>query len=96
MTNNSKELVVRRSYPWVEGRVIPVWAESAIIAQSGGPVMTVVCEMSEQKQASGWPKFNIAYLDVGLGLIICQQTAENITHHVIRYMPIDEKGIENE
>ncbi|RDA68307.1 hypothetical protein DVH07_06300 [Hafnia paralvei] len=96
MHSNSKEPVTRRSYPWVEGLIIPVYARDAIISQAGGPTMTIVCEMSEQKQKKGWPKFSLAHIDVGIGLIICQDTAENISSHVVRYMPIDAREQSNE
>ena len=53
MHSNSKEPVTRRSYPWVEGLIIPAYASDAIISQAGGPTMMIVCEMSEQKQKQG-------------------------------------------
>lgn len=96
MHSNSKEPVTRRSYPWVWGLVIPEFVCDAIIKRPSGPMMTIVCEMSEQKQAEGWPKFAMAYLDIVPGVIICQHTAENISSHVVRYMPIDAQEQSND
>ncbi|HAG3150050.1 TPA: hypothetical protein G8O65_004083 [Salmonella enterica] len=51
--------------------------------------MMVLVELDKDKQREGWPRFCMAVLDVLMGIIICHQTAENISSHVIRYMPID-------
>lgn len=95
MTYSNRSTIVplcktyRRTYPWVEGRVIPNWAKDAIKQSPGDPVMMVLVELDKDKQREGWPRFCMAVLDVLMGIIICHQTAENISSHVIRYMPID-------
>lgn len=80
----------RRSFPWVdcENRfVIPDRIKEVELAISGGPIIEVLAELDTDLQKQGWPKFQSAHID--LKWIICNNTNQNITAHVIRYLPID-------
>lgn len=80
----------RRSFPWVDcenGFIIPDRIKEVELAISGGPIIEVLAELDTDLQKQGWPKFQSAHID--LKRIICNNTNQNITAHVIRYLPID-------
>lgn len=80
----------RRSFPWVDcenGFIIPDRVKEVELAISGGPIIEVLAELDTDLQKQGWPKFQSAHID--LKRVICNHTNQNITAHVIRYLPID-------
>lgn len=80
----------RRSFPWVDcenGFIIPDRIKEVELAISGGPIIEVLAELDTDLQKQGWPKFQSAHID--LKRVICNHTNQNITAHVIRYLPID-------
>lgn len=84
----------RRSFPWVDcenGFIIPDRIKEVELAISGGPIIEVLAELDTDLQKQGWPKFQSAHID--LKRIICNNTNQNITAHVIRYLPIDAREV---
>lgn len=80
----------RRSFSWVgceNGFIIPDRIKEVELAISGGPIIEVLAELDTDLQKQGWPKFQSAHID--LKRVICNNTNQNITAHVIRYLPID-------
>ncbi|MGL5485994.1 MAG: hypothetical protein ACRDC6_06875 [Shewanella sp.] len=87
---DSAPYFARRSFPWVDcenGFIIPDRIKEVELAISGGPIIEVLAELDTDLQKQGWPKFQSAHID--LKRIICNNTNQNITAHVIRYLPID-------
>ena len=87
----------RRSFPWVDcenGFIIPDRIKEVELAISGGPIIEVLAELDTDLQKQGWPKFQSAHID--LKRIICNNTNQNITAHVIRYLPIDAREFTHE
>ena len=48
------------------------------------------------KQSQGWPQFIAAYIDMRLNRYICGNTAENVSDHVLRYLPFDHSEVETD
>lgn len=87
----------RRSFPWVDcenGFIIPDRIKEVELAISGGPIIEVLAELDTDLQKQGWPKFQSAHID--LKRVICNNTNQNITAHVIRYLPIDAREFTHE
>lgn len=89
--------LARRSFSWVgceNGFVIPDRIKEVELEISGGPIIEVLAELDTDLQKQGWPKFQSAHID--LKRIICNNTNQNITAHVIRYLPIDAREFTHE
>lgn len=84
----------RRSFSWVgceNGFIIPDRVKEVELAIPGGPIIEVLAELDTDLQKQGWPKFQSAHID--LKRVICNNTNQNITAHVIRYLPIDAREV---
>lgn len=80
---------MKKSYDWVEGLLIPESAAGSMYQADTGPEIFALVELSEEKTAEGWPKFSPCIIDIALGMAICERTRENVTEHVVRWLPID-------
>lgn len=79
----------RTSYRWVEGNLIPEWVKALAVGVYTCEGIPVITEISSYKRKKGWPPFQLATIDMRLSIIVCASTGENITRHVLRYMPLD-------
>lgn len=80
----------RRSFPWVDcenGFIIPDRIKEAELAILDEPIIVVLAEVDEDLQDQGGSKFRAAHINQEQ--VICNDTNQNITAHVIRYLPID-------
>ncbi|AWL70679.1 TPA: hypothetical protein I8438_001528 [Serratia marcescens] len=87
------ECVSRKAFPWVEGAVVPVWVRSLAAGVQGCESVYIVAELDADKQSQGWPQFITAYIDIRLGRCICGSTAEDVSSHVLRYLPFDHSEV---
>ncbi len=88
------ECVGRKVFPWVEGRVIPAWVRDLAAGPQGCENTFIIAELDADKQSQGWPQFIAAYIDMRLNRYICGNTAENVSDHVLRYLPFDHSEVE--
>lgn len=82
----------RRSFSWVgceNGFIIPDRIKEAEFNILGEPVIVILAEVDEILQEWDGSIFRAAHIDINLGEAICNHTNQNITAHVIRYLPID-------
>lgn len=82
----------RRSFSWVgceNGFIIPDRIKEAEFNILGDPVIVILAEVDEILQEQDGSIFRAAHIDINLGEAICNHTNQNITSHVIRYLPID-------
>ncbi|EMB4112084.1 TPA: hypothetical protein JD344_20195 [Serratia marcescens] len=86
----------RKAYPWVEGQVIPSWVRALATGVRGCESVYIVAELDVGKQSQGWPQFIAAYIDMRLNRYICGNTAENVSDHVLRYLPFDHSEVETD
>ncbi len=84
----------RKSFPWVEGRIIPAWVRDIASGPQGCENTYIIAELDAGKQSQGWPQFIAAYIDIRLNRYICGNTAENVSDHVLRYLPFDHGEVE--
>ncbi len=85
----------RKSFPWVEGRIIPAWVRDIASGPQGCENTYIIAELDAGKQSQGWPQFIAAYIDIRLNRYICGNTAENVSDHVLRYLPFDHSEVES-
>ncbi|MGS4429236.1 hypothetical protein ACKUTL_18795 [Serratia marcescens] len=87
------ECMSRKAFPWVEGAVVPVWVRSLAAGVQGCESVYIVAELDADKQSQGWPQFITAYIDIRLGRCVCGGTAEDVSGHVLRYLPFDHSEV---
>ncbi|WP_208952639.1 hypothetical protein [Rahnella sp. ChDrAdgB13] len=83
-------------FPWIDGReryYLP-HASQACYETGAGKAINALVEIDEELQLQGWPRFCWAYLDVVPGMMICRSTNENITGHVVRWLPVRVEGMQ--
>lgn len=88
------ECASRKTFPWVEGRIIPAWVRDIASGPQGCENTYIIAELDAGKQSQGWPQFIAAYIDIRLNRYICGNTAENVSDHVLRYLPFDHSEVE--
>ncbi len=88
--------VGRKTFPWVEGRSIPDWVRDIASGPQGCENTYIIAELDAGKQSQGWPQFIAAYIDMRLNRYICGNTAENVSDHVLRYLPFDHSEVESQ
>lgn len=87
----------RPSYPWVEGRLMPSWVTLLASGPRGCESVYVVAETSTRLQEKdGYPPFVLASLDIRLARCICASTGQDISAHIVRYLPFDHADIPRE
>lgn len=86
----------RKTFPWVEGRIIPAWVRDLASGPQGCENTYIIAELDDGKQSQGWPQFIAAYIDIRLNRYICGNTAENVSGHVLRYLPFDHREVESQ
>ncbi|MCX2533640.1 hypothetical protein OQ486_09140 [Plesiomonas shigelloides] len=80
----------RRSFSWVgceNGFITPDRIKEAELTILDEPIIVVLAEVDEDLQDQGGSKFRAAHINQEQ--VICNNTNQNITAHVIRYLPID-------
>lgn len=87
------ECMSRKAFTWVEGAVVPVWVRSLAAGVQGCESVYIVAELDADKQSQGWPQFITAYIDIRLGRCVCGGTAEDVSGHVLRYLPFDHSEV---
>lgn len=80
-------------FPWIEGWDIPVRASQACYETGAGKAVNALVEVDMVLQDQGWPALCWAYLDVVPGVMICRSTNQNITSHVVRWLPVKVEGM---
>lgn len=83
----------RSSYAWVEGNAIPAWVMRLACGPKTCESVDIVAEVDRAKRAQGWPPFILASIDVRLSHFQYVSTGEIISHHVLRYMPLDTRTV---
>lgn len=82
-------------YPWVDGKdryYLPHTLQACYETGAGKAVNALV-EVDKVLQEHGWPALCWAYLDVVPGVMICRSTNQNITSHMVRWLPVKVEGM---
>lgn len=82
-------------YPWIDGkdRYYLPHALQACYETGAGKAVNALVEVDKVLKEQGWPALCWAYLDVVPGVMICRSTNQNITSHMVRWLPVKVEGM---